>query len=86
MILPTSATSMTHLSEFDPFAPSPDDRTLDSLPAPLSPQAKLGDLSISAAEEDGGRKGFVDEEGEQVRHSGSRRFLSPPILSIFYRR
>ena len=57
---------MTDLSEFDPFSPLPDELTANSLPSPLSPlQAKLGDLSITSVEDIGGKKGFVEDEGEQ---------------------
>ena len=57
---------MADLSEFDPFSPLPDESTLNSLPAPISPlQAKLGDLSITSVEDVGSKRGFVEDDGEQ---------------------
>ena len=61
---------MADLSEFDPFSPLPDKLAPDSLPSPISPlQAKLGDLTISSVEDVGGKRGFVEDEGEQGSNS-----------------
>ena len=54
---------MSDLREFDPFSLMTQS---NSLPSPMSPlQSKLGDLSISSVEDVGGKKGFVEDEGEQ---------------------
>ena len=57
---------MTDLSDFDPFSPLSDELTHNPLPSPMSPlQAKLGDLTLSNVEDVDGKRGFVEDEGEQ---------------------
>ena len=75
---------MSDLREFDPFSPLPDDlNRSNSLPSPMSPlQSKLGDLSISSVEDVGGKKGFVDDEGEQGGLSQCFQLLFKCLINL----